>query len=191
VELTIGSTLYAEFQKLYFCPAFLLELDWPGDPVYAHGGRGSISWGGHTWQAARGVGDMQFPRQDEGMAQNVAELTLVGLPDDLSDYLTDDARGASVTLYVGAYTTREGVALVGDPVAFFVGVVDARGMFIAPTDTGHARGVRIKARTGPSQKSAGVGYITLESRQVEYPNDTLMRHAMGNIEALRSGTLLR
>lgn len=191
MELTIGSALYAEVSKRFFHPAFLVFIDWPGDPVFAHGGRGPLSWDGQTWLGVRRIAAMQLPEQSEGMAQRIAELTLVGVPADLTDHLGADARGAAVKIYLGAYTTREGVALVGDPVLFFSGVVDGRAQMIETTEAGQVRALKIQVRTGPSQRSVGVGYITRESRSVDYPEDTLLRHAAGAEFFGRDGGLLR
>ncbi|WP_300440393.1 hypothetical protein [uncultured Mameliella sp.] len=192
MELTIGAALYAEISRRFFHPAFLAFIDWPGDPVYAHGGRGPLSWDGQTWLGVQGIGMMQLPGQSEGMAQRIAELTLASIPADLSDYLTADARGATVEIYLGAYTTREGVALVGDPVLFFTGVIDGRAQTIEAGEGGQKiRSLKIQVRTGPSQRSVGVGYITRESRSVDYPDDTLLRHAAGAEAFGRDGGLLR
>lgn len=191
MELTIGSTLYSEISKRFFHPAFLVHIDWPSGAVYAHGGRGSISWDSKTWLGVQGIAAIQLPSQTEGMAQRIAELTLVGVPDDVSDYLAEDARGATVEVYLGAYTTREGVALVGDPVRFFIGVVDGRAQTIQSTEYGQMRALKIQVRTGPSQRSIGVEYITRESREADYPDDTLLRHAAGSEFAGRNGSLLR
>jgi hypothetical protein len=195
LERVIDPLLAAEFAKRCWNAVWLVHIDWPGDPVFAHGGFGDISWDGETWRGAQGLAGIQLPAQTQGMAQKIATFQMAGMPDDLVDYLESDARGAEVFVYVGAVTEPSGSMLIGDPLEVFTGLIDGMGQSVEMIDdgdrTGRVRSVQVQARTGPSQRSKTEQYITLDTRQALFPNDTIMRHAQTVVEALATGSLSR
>lgn len=191
LERDIDPLLAAEWAKPFFHPIVLVRIDWPEDPVFAHSNRGEVSFDGELWQSAFGVGQLRLPEQTEGPSQRIAEIKLVGVPDDLQSYMTDEVRGVAVKIYLGAVTQRAGNVLIGTPVEFFSGKIEGRGQDVEKQGKDRVRAVRIRATTGPSQKSFGQNLITLSSRQGAFPEDSLLRHAASIEQALRSGSLNR
>lgn len=171
----VDAALAAELAGPFFHPVILVFLDWPGAPAYAHTGAGDLSWNGQTWQGVGGFADIALPQEDTGQAADPAKLGLVGLPDELDDYLDDDARNVRGTIYFGAVTERAGTTLVGEPFPVFDGYLDAMRDTFEMQDGAAVRGVRLSLGSGAPQRSTGYLFHTDESQSAEYPGDTAGR----------------
>ncbi len=179
VSRNVDSTLLTEISKPFFFPVFLVFVDWPGDPVYAHSGVGNITFDSQTWA---GVGDfarIALPAEQRGTAADSAAFSLVGVPDDLASLVTEDARDITCAVWFGAVTERAGTTLVGTPQEVFRGRGDQMRESIAASDLGRTRSLQLGATTGPSQRLRSGLFHTSEQHQRSYPGDTLLRHAAG------------
>ncbi|MBV7394550.1 hypothetical protein [Mameliella sediminis] len=175
----VDSALLAEISKPFFFPVFLVFVDWPSDPVYAHSGVGDISFDGQTWAGVAGYASIALPAEQRGTAADTAAFSLVGVPDDLASLVTEDARDIDCAVWFGAVTQRAGTALIGTPQEIFRGRGDQMRESIAASDLGRTRSLRLGATTGPSQRLRSGLFHTSEQHQRSHPGDTLLRHAAG------------
>lgn len=182
-----GTTLMAELAKPTFFPIYLVFIDWPSDPVYAHTNTGDVSWNSQTWTGVGRFGQLALPTENQGMAARHATFGLVGLTSALNAKMEDADRDMQCSIYFGCVTARAGNTLVGDPVEIFSGLADDFKGSIAKAETGTTHGASLMARSGPSQRAFGVLKHTNEQHQVDNPGDTLFRHAAGTLNAYRKG----
>lgn len=183
----VDSTLLTEIGKPHFHPVILAFVDWPGDPVRAHTGLGNITFGGETWVGLGNIGSVSMPSETVGIAQEHADFMLIEGAEALDALVESAQRGIVCEVYFGATTTAGGTTLVGTPVQIFTGLSDEMSDTFAPTDDGYERGVRLSARTGPSQRSRCVVTHTNETHQIDNPGDTFFRHAAGVENTYRQG----
>jgi hypothetical protein len=179
VMRNVDATLLAEISQPFFFPAFLVFIDWPEDPVFAHSGVGDMSFDGQTWSGIGKFAQIVLPPEQNGTAASTAEFSLVGLPGELVDLVTADARDIDCAVWFGAVTERAGATLIGTPEDVFRGRGDQLIESIARAETGRSRTVRLGSVTGPSQRLRSGFFHTSEQHQRTYPGDTFFRHTAG------------
>lgn len=170
-----------------FFPILMVYADWPGAPVYAHSGAGSIFWGGETWVGVGALGGVDIPAEAiSGVVSAEAILSLVGVPVDLDGRLDDAIRGRTVAVYFAVLSGRpggydgqqvsgEGVTIVGSPVPLFFGTMDAFDLDTSATQSGVSHEARVTVTTGPSARSMATIYHTDEDQRKRHPGDTAGR----------------
>lgn len=163
-----------------FYPVLFVHLDWPGAPVRAHSGVGTITWGGHSWTGVGDFGSVSIPDEAGGsMVATEAVVSLIASPADFDAFLDDQIRNRSGAIYMGCVTARPGDTggnvLVSDPVAVFFGAMDGMAMQISPTDDGVETSMQITLTTGPSARSAATVYHSDADQAAKYPGDTAGR----------------
>lgn len=163
-----------------FYPVVFVWLDWPGAPLRAHSGVGTITWGGHSWAGVGKFGAVSVPSEDGGsMVATEASLSLVADPAALDGYLDDAIRNLSGEIYKGLVTARPGEAggttLVSDPVTMFSGTMDGLLMDITPDDAGYTTQAVVSLVTGPGARSGATIYHSGEDQARRYPGDTAGR----------------
>jgi hypothetical protein len=174
--------LLGTLSQPFFYPVILVYLDWPGTPLRVHTNIGTIAFDGYDWLGVGKFGDLSLPEETFGLASQAAEMRLVGLPDELDDYLDDPIRNRAARVWFGAVTTRAGNVLVAPPVEVFSGYMDAMRDVTSSDATGRVRGVILTVAQGPSQRSNAEVYHTYEDQIAAYPGDTAGRFSI-NIEA--------
>jgi len=94
--------LGAEIEKAELRPFLGLHIDLP-DPVFAVTGNASIMFGGETWTAIGGIGQIDtIGEATDGSAVGV-KATLYQVPSEFRDDVADQAkRGALYELFIGA-----------------------------------------------------------------------------------------
>lgn len=182
LERGVSAPLRAAVAEPGFHPVVLVYVDWPGAPVRAHTGVGELSWNGQTWAGVGDFAGIQLPQEAAGAAADAATLTLVGLPDELDDYLDDNPRNVAAEIWFGATTERAGNVLVGEPFSAFGGYVDAMGGTLEVGGGELRRGVRLSLGSGAPQRATGAVYHTDEDQSGAYPGDTAGRWVI-NAEA--------
>lgn len=183
----VNATLLAEISKPFFNPVFLVWIDWPSDPVYAHSGIGDLSFAGETWTGVARFGSVSLPQEGGGIAAQVATFSLVDMPSDLALLVASAPRDMACGVWFGAVTQRAGSTLVGLPCEVFRGLSDELREAIQMDELGLSRGADLMARTGPSQRATASTFHTNEQHQIDSPGDTLFRHAAGVTDAWRRG----
>ena len=185
----IDSATYAAIgDRGGFYPIVLVHLDWPGGAIRVHSGTAALSWGGESWAGVGRFGDISLPGETQGLAAQDASLSLLGLGEDLDNYLGDDIRDADGAVYFGAVTEAGGSTLIGEPFEVFVGTIDAMRDVVEAADGGLTRGVRLTLSPGPSQRSSSGVYQSFENQTAAYPGDTAGRLVM---QAAAEGQRLR
>ena len=173
VERDIHPDTYAEIcDPAGFNPVVMYFIDWPGDPIYAHGNRGTISWNSQSWTGIGNVSDIRLPSDEFGMAAQEASFALLGLGDDLDTYLETDGRGAEATFYFGVVTERDGNTLIGEPFRIFSGVINGARDVTEFMALGYSRGGQLPLISGPSQRSTFSASHSHEDQSAAYPGDT-------------------
>lgn len=168
---------YAAIAAGSFCPVVMVYLDWQSGPVYMHGNRGVVEWDGQDWLGVGAYGGVSAPPEETGMAQNVAQLTLFGVPGELAEYLAEPIRGRDAEILFGVVTERSGNILIGEPFSIFSGYMDARRLQIQRQgeNAGIEWGVTLTAADGPSQIESAAVFHTNEDQQRRFPGDTAGR----------------
>lgn len=158
-----------------FCPVVLVYLDWPSGAVRMHSNVGTIQWGGHDWLGIGTFGAIEVPEEGVGLAQNTADLLLIGSPVDVQEYLDEPIRGRDAQIYFGVVSDRSGNVLIGEPFDVFNGKMDALGFSIEAAEGGVTYGLRLTVADGPSQREAAAAFHTDEDQRRRFPNDTAGR----------------
>jgi hypothetical protein len=179
---TVDPALLSTLAQPVFFPIILVYIDWPGSPVYVHSNIGTVSFDGETWQGVGAFGDVDMPEEALGLASQAATLRLIGLPQELDDYLDDPVRNRDASIWFGTVTERSGNQLTGDPVEIFSGYVDAMRDVFTSNDGEATRGVILSVAQGPSQRQRAEVYHTYEDQIAAFPGDTAGRFSI-NIEA--------
>ena len=178
----VDSALLTALSGAVFHPIILVYLDWPDAAIRVHSSPGTVTFDGFNWTGVGGFGEITIPEEALGLAAQNAEMRLVGLPDELDDYLDDPIRNRAAKVYFGAVTERAGTTLIGTPVEIFSGYMDAFRDVLSVDSGGATRGVILSVAQGPSQRSAAEVYHTYEDQITAYPGDTAGRFSI-NIEA--------
>jgi hypothetical protein len=168
------ATLNALAQPVFY-PVIMVYLDWPDAPVYAHSNVGPLIWDEQTWQGVGEFGAIQMPEEELGLAAQPAEVRLIGVPDELDQYLTDPIRNREAVIYFGVVTERGGNVLIGEPFEMFVGYMDAMRETVTVEDGVMRRDVVLTVANGPSQRSFAEVFHTYEDQQRRFPGDTAGR----------------
>lgn len=187
VSRTIDPTLLAEISKPFFFPVFLVWIDWPEDPVFAHSGVGDIGFDSETWTGVAGLASVSLPQEGNGITVQTASFSLIGLPATLAALVASAPRDMDCAVWFGAVTERAGNTLVGEPFEAFRGISDELREMIQMTEGDVMRSADLMARTGPSKRAVAGVFHTNESHQLEHPGDTLFRHAAGVEDSWRRG----
>lgn len=162
----------------YFYQVWMVELDWPSGIVRAHSGVGLIDYQGNDWYGVGDFGKVTLPEETMGMASFPAEFEIIGLPQDVVDYLDEPIRNRSVSVYGAVVTERAGNQVVGEPFEIWAGYVDAMTFNASVSDkegTLLEYGLRLEARGGPTVRTAAEVYHTAEDQENKYPGDTAGR----------------
>lgn len=98
----LDPNLQVEIEKPELRPFLGVHIDLP-DPVYAVTGNATITYGGETWSAIGGLGQIDTVGEGtDGSAVGV-KATLYQIPSEFRDDIADQAtRGCLYELYVGA-----------------------------------------------------------------------------------------
>lgn len=187
VSRAVNGTLLAEISKPFFHPVFLVWIDWPSDPVYAHSGVGDLSWDSQTWTGVARLASVSLPQESSGLASQTATFSIVGMSAELATLVASAPRDMICRVWFGAVTERAGTALVGEPCEVFSGLSDELSEILQAAEGGYMRGADLSARTGPSQRARAAIFHTAEQHQIDHPGDTLLRHAAGVEDAWRRG----
>jgi hypothetical protein len=162
-----------------FFPICLAYLDWPGAPVYAHSGVGTITWDGHDWIGVGTLGNIDIPPETAGVAAVDAMLSLAGLSEEIEMYVDDPIRNRTVELYLGVVAARPGEPggnqLRGDPVSLFGGTMDGLSLIASQGEKGVTTEAQVNVATGPSARSSATIYHTDENQKSRHPLDTAGR----------------
>lgn len=181
MDLTRGtpSALLASISGPYFHPIVLAFIDWPGEPLRAHSGRGDIVFAGQTWIGVGRFGGIEVP--DEAMSGVASEFRMSLVTDfpDIEPYTDTVIRGRVGQLFLGATQTPGGNDLIG-AVEIVTGTADGMGMKFDVIEqdgqTIDAYRIEVTMTTGPSMRSAASVVHSNEDQRRAYPNDTAGRH---------------
>ena len=177
MELTRGiDTATVAAMAGHFHPVIAVELDWPDDPVYAHTGFGNIVFGGKTFEGVGHFGQVKVPGDGFGAVPSDAILTLLGVPSEIFDRLSDPIRNRYGAIYIGATTEAGGNTLVGGLTVLFEGYMDAIQYIGQRENDEITHGIELTLAGGAGMRSAAAITHSYESQQADFPGDTAGRH---------------
>jgi hypothetical protein len=169
--------------------AFLLFIDWPGDPLYTWSGVGTISWNGETWIGSGSLGHIDkiadsLVKNDLGV-----ELTLDYLNDDLrNEVVTTDPRGADASIYLALMAADGTVTEAYEICPDFVDEVEI-------LDAGDKGAIKVRLASELSRLAQPLWYQLSDVHQKElFPGDKGCEFAARMDEQIlwgRKGTLVR
>lgn len=183
MDLTRGvpSALLTAISGPFFFPVVMAHIDWPGAPLWAHSGRGNITWNGQTWLGVGKFGSVDIPEEVAAGIPTEFSMMLVSDFPDLEAYTNTAIKGAAAAVYMGAVTERGGNSLIG-AVEVSSGTADGMGMTVETvSDDGRVEtmfGLRVTIATGPSYRSLASIAHSHEDQSRQYPGDTAGRHLM-------------
>lgn len=184
---SVPAAMQAALDSGAFYPLIMVHLDWPGGAIFAHSGAGPISYDGATWLGVGAFGAIQIPEESTGLGASSATLRLLGVPDDIFDYLAAPIRNRLGRVLFGCVTQRAGNVLVADPVEVFAGYMDAMQYSARKSGAEVVHGIELRVATGPSARAAASVNHSHEDQVAVYPADTLflnLIHAEAEIGAL-------
>lgn len=170
----------------HFHPVLAVYIDWPGDPVYAHTGVGTLSWNGHDYLGVGALGKIELPGDGFGPVPRSATITMTGLPPEIFDRLDDDVREVEGIVYFGATTEAGGNVLVGDLTVLFEGAVDGNKYVGKRSLDVIEHGLELKLGGGPAMRSTARITHSYEGQIADYPGDTAGRHLQRAVQVARS-----
>lgn len=181
-----GATLLAEFAKASFHPVVLVHIDWPGEAVRAHTGRGQITWNGADWSGVWRFASMSLPPESSGAAAGVATVQIVGDPQMVYAQLDTWQRNRAATIWFGAVSERASNVLVGQPVQVFTGYMDAARCPIVETEDGFTHVLEVDLVSGPPARAMGSYYHCDADQRRRFPADTAGRLLVSNAARQRT-----
>lgn len=153
-------------------PIVFVFLDWPGGAVRVHSNVGSVTFGGNTWLGVGRFGSISVPAEGGGLSQTVAELKVIGAPEELDDFLESPIRGRVGEVWYGCVTQRAGNVLIGEPFRVFTGFMDAMLNTVEMDGGDVVRAITINVADGPSQRLSTSLFHTDEDQRRAHPDDT-------------------
>ncbi|MFB2530718.1 hypothetical protein ACEYYA_00955 [Paracoccus sp. p3-h83] len=167
-------------------PVILVWIDWPGAPVRAHSGVGTITALGQSWSGVGPLGGVDVPPESAGIAAVEAGLTLAQVPADLDGLIDDQIRGRSVALYLGALAGRPGGAsgadtagqgntLIAAPVLLFSGLAGQLALTASAAGVQVTHDAHLSVITGQEARSGAAVHHSDEDQRRRYPADTAGR----------------
>lgn len=173
------AALLAAIAGPYFHPVILAEIDWPGAPLYAHSGRGDITWGGRTWMGVGEFGSVDVPEEVMTAIPSVFSMAIVSGYDEIEPYTDTVIRGRAGRVLLGATSTPGGNDLIG-VVEVVAGTADGLAMQVQLEDedgvTRTYYKITVTMTTGPSMRSAAAIAHSDEDQRRAFPGDTAGRH---------------
>lgn len=171
--------LLAAIAGPYFHPVILAEIDWPGAPLYAHSGRGDITWGSRTWAGVGEFGSVDVPEEVMTAVPSEFSMAIITDFDDIEPYTDTVIRGRQGRVLLGATSTPGGNDLIG-AVEIIEGTADGLAMQVQLEDgdgiTRTFYQITITMTTGPSMRSAAAIAHSDEDQRRAFPGDTAGRH---------------
>lgn len=181
MDLTRGTpaALMAALFGPHFYPIVLAYVDWPGAPLRAHSGKGSISFGGHDWTGVGKFGSIDIPDEVMHGIPDEFSMSLVSDLEEMEVYTDTVFRGRQGAIWLGATQTPGGNDLIG-AVEMVTGVADGMGLKVeserAQDTTVTLFDLRVSFTTGPSYRSMAALSHSHEDQIRQFPGDTAGRH---------------
>jgi len=152
--------------------ALLVFVDWPGSPLYAWTGVGSISWNGQTWIGTGVLGQIDKVADSVDKSDIGVELTLNYLDDDLrNEIVTTDPVGADASIYLALMTVA---GQVDETYEIFPGFVDE----ISILDAGETGAITVRLASELARMARPLAYQLTDAHQKDlFPGDRGMEFA--------------
>lgn len=152
--------------------ALLVFVDWPGSPLYAWTGVGSISWNGQTWIGTGVLGQIDKVADSVDKSDIGVELTLNYLDDDLrNEIVTTDPVGADASIYLALMDTA---GQVDEAYEIFPGFVDE----ISILDAGETGAITVRLASELARMARSLAYQLTDAHQQDlFPGDRGMEFA--------------
>ncbi|WP_151720785.1 hypothetical protein [Gemmobacter serpentinus] len=172
----IASATETAISGAVFHPVLMVWLDWPGGPVRAHSGVGSLSWGGNTWAGVSAFGAVSVPDEAQGGVPVDFSVSLTCDLPELADCADAVIRQREGAIYLGVTTEAGGNVLVGAPVSLASGTMD---VLVLRTEV-ERQGADVQVlytltvtlTTGPGYRSSAAIAHSHEDQSRAYPGDT-------------------
>jgi hypothetical protein len=180
----------SEISKSHFHPVFIVWIDWPSDPLFAHSGVGEMSWDGQIWTGLAPVGSVSMPVEGGGIAKRETTFSLVLEEAEIADRIAETFDSSvACKVWFGAVTKRSGNTLIGQPILAWSGYSSGMKESVSGGDGWQEYTLTITTTSGPSQRTIGSDRITYEVHKRDYPDDTLLRHIEGATNLYNSRSL--
>jgi len=103
-------------------PAFLIFLDFPGDPQRISTLESNVSWSGETWNALGTILSIELPEESSALSANPCVITLKAPSDKIAEALDGGYQDEVIEVYFGCLDAAD--ALIVSPYAIFTGLMN-------------------------------------------------------------------
>lgn len=168
----------------HFCPALLVEVDWPDGVVRMHSGFQVMIWGGHDWQPVGNFGRVDMPQEAGGLPAGGATMTWVDTVERTEELLGipfADLRGRLVKIWVAAVTVPRGAVIIGAPISLYTGYFDARTFSLSRAGDELQRTLQFSLADGVPARTGMRAVHSPEDQAAKFPGDTGFRHTIVNL----------
>jgi hypothetical protein len=164
-----------------FFPVVLVDVDWPGGRIRAHGNAGPITWDGRTFQGVGKFGAIDVPQEGMGGVPEEFTMSLTCDLPELAEYADAVIRGRPGSVYLGATATRGGADLIG-AVGIVSGTCD--GLVLRSEVVGDdgqtfiLYTLTVTFSAGPGWRAMSAVAHSDEDQSRAFPGDTAGRHLL-------------
>lgn len=172
----LSATQKGALRASIFYPNLMVFVDWPGDPLRFNMRETDMVYQGETYYGFGPLANLALPGESQGIAADVASLSIAGVDHDLNGKMNSPVRGREVAVYMALMSSRVNGARIGDPIPLFKGTIGSMRMrTTAVSDTDLMSTIEVDLSTGPSARAKSSIYHTDEDQRSKYPADTAGR----------------
>lgn len=172
--------LIAAISQPTFNPVVLVHFDWPGEPLRAHTGVGTITWGGYDWTGVGGFGSINLsPEQMHSGSASELTMSIVSDFPDIERFTNTNIKGRLGEVFMGATSSPGGNDLIAATRMFVGRGVSSsfRTTFMSSDEEDITMyDLSVTVRSGISPRTPTVAHHSLEDQRRRYPGDTIGRH---------------
>jgi hypothetical protein len=164
---SLSSGQLAAIQSTNLRPALFVEAHFVNGPIYVWTGRGSITWGGHTWLGVGSLGSVSTIEEGATIDAKGITLSLSGIDTTLlADVMTEFQVRLPVLVRLGLFDAS--LSLIDDPVISWAGRMDQPTIDV----DGQTCTISINCENRLLEMNVAVDRrYTNEDQQLDYPGD--------------------
>lgn len=166
----------AAIRRSTFYPNLAIFVDWPGDPLRFHFGRGDLLVEGEIYSGFGNAASLSLPSESPSIAAAAGSLSIAGVDIDLDGQIDTPVRGRAVTVHMLFMTDRATGPRIGPPIQLFRGTIGATRMRTSKVDDLNLMStIEVDLTTGPSARAESSIFHSNEDQSRAFPGDTAGR----------------
>jgi hypothetical protein len=171
---TLTTATANAFAAQLVAPVILLRVEYPSGTVRLHSGIGDLTFAAETYTGVGSLGTISPITETMDGSQNNLTVALTASSAIIALALTEDPRGRSAKLYLGALNTSTG-ALIADPAQRFSGTVN----YLSHQDNGETATVALVIVNERGDQNRPLERrLTSEDQQRLHPGDVGLEYVV-------------